>query len=420
MKHVLIVDDEQSFLLSLSEGLAPLQSEFTVHLARNGLEAVAVLYQNKIDLVVTDLKMPEMDGFDLLAHLVGEYPRIPAIVMTAFGTFEIEEQIRDIGTFPYLEKPIELHVLADRILNELDAQNKGKISGVSLPSFLQLIEMEQKTFTLRVSSERRVAYLYFLEGSLIDAETSTLRGEEAIFEILQWVEPEIQINRFCRRGTKVIQNSLSNILLEAMRMLDELNYGLEPNPPAKAELPASLSSSHPAPVFDPLMARSDLPVGSNLDALYQHDRELPILFTSDPGYPNRVLKSDEDLPSVTQTLGELMGIEGALAVALCDWNARICLGTSGIDSPIFPLSKIEFAIAGNIELVKAKQLTIQYLAINDGLEDILYTLKNQYHVVRLVKRYPQLFLYLVLNRKKSNLAMARLILSRIEEKLVLE
>jgi YesN/AraC family two-component response regulator len=76
MKNVLIVDDERPFLLSLTDGLAVYANDFTVVTALNGKEAVKVLDSTEVDLVVTDLRMPKMDGFELLAHMSGQYPNI--------------------------------------------------------------------------------------------------------------------------------------------------------------------------------------------------------------------------------------------------------------------------------------------------------------------------------------------------------
>ena len=92
MKNVLIVDDEKSFLLSLVEGLLSFAGDFNTLTAENGKKAVEVLKSANIDLVVTDLKMPEMDGFELLAYMSRNYPDIPVIVMTAYCTPEIKEQ----------------------------------------------------------------------------------------------------------------------------------------------------------------------------------------------------------------------------------------------------------------------------------------------------------------------------------------
>jgi CheY-like chemotaxis protein len=92
VKKVLIVDDEKPFLLSLADGLGAYAKDFEVVTASNGKEAVKVLNSSGVDLVVTDLRMPKMDGFELLAHMSGTYPGIPVIVMTAYGTPAIEIQ----------------------------------------------------------------------------------------------------------------------------------------------------------------------------------------------------------------------------------------------------------------------------------------------------------------------------------------
>ena len=120
-KYVLIVDDERPFLLSLSDGLSTYKKDFTVLTALNGKEAVKILNGYRIDLVITDLRMPKMDGFELLAYMTQHYPEIPVIVMTAFGTPEIESQIYSMGRFQYLEKPMDITVLANSIFSGLAA-----------------------------------------------------------------------------------------------------------------------------------------------------------------------------------------------------------------------------------------------------------------------------------------------------------
>src|SRR5689334_2972162 len=119
MKKVLIVDDEELFLASLTEGLSAYADEFAVITATNGKHAIEVLTEQQIDLVVTDLKMPVMDGFQLLAQMVSNYVDVPVIVMTAFGTPDIEDRLTEFNTFGYLEKPIEFQMLADKIRSGL-------------------------------------------------------------------------------------------------------------------------------------------------------------------------------------------------------------------------------------------------------------------------------------------------------------
>ncbi|MDI6739214.1 MAG: response regulator, partial [Candidatus Edwardsbacteria bacterium] len=119
MKKVLIVDDERAFLSILSEGLKNYEQDFRIITAENGKDAVEVLKSQDIDLVVTDIKMPQMDGFELLGYLNTNHPRVPVMLMTAFGTQEMEEKGISMGARQYLEKPFDVDTLVKKILAEL-------------------------------------------------------------------------------------------------------------------------------------------------------------------------------------------------------------------------------------------------------------------------------------------------------------
>lgn len=222
MATILIVDDDKNFLLSFVDGLNAQGDQFQVLTAENGGQAVDVLGAIPVDLVITDLKMPVMDGFELLANMSRNFPRIPVIVITAFGTPEIEERIHTLGGFQYLEKPLDFELTLERIYEELDAKSSGFIRGVSLPSFLQLMEIEKKTCVLTVTSMGRKGSLYFHQGELIDAETDDLQGETAAFDIVSWDAAEIEIITKIRRRVKKIEPSLSYIVMEAYRLRDEM------------------------------------------------------------------------------------------------------------------------------------------------------------------------------------------------------
>jgi CheY-like chemotaxis protein len=227
VKNVLIVDDEKPFLLSLTDGLAAHAKDFQVVTALNGKEAVKVLDSTAVNLVVTDLRMPKMDGFELLAHMSGSYPAIPVIVMTAYGTPEIEERLRNMGDFQYLEKPLDLNVLAERIFDALEAgSSPDRIHGISLAAFLQLLEMENKTCTLTVKSRGEEGHLYFVKGVLMQANTGEKRGEEAALDIVAWDNVAMEIQYTCTVKKKSIELPLAEILMEGFRIKDE-KEGLE-------------------------------------------------------------------------------------------------------------------------------------------------------------------------------------------------
>ncbi|MGW8192744.1 MAG: response regulator [Desulforhopalus sp.] len=221
MKKVLITDDEYSFLLSLQDGLTVHNDQFTIMTAGNGREAVEILEESAIDLLVTDLEMPQMNGFELLAWVSRELPQLPVIVMTAFGTPEIETRLAQFNTLQYLEKPLDLETLERAILAGLDKGSKSFIQGITPASFLQLLHLEKKSCTLKVTSKDGIGYLHLLDGELIDADFADLHGESAANRIVCWEKTEIEMDNWCQRQEGSIRNSLESILLNAHRLKDE-------------------------------------------------------------------------------------------------------------------------------------------------------------------------------------------------------
>lgn len=123
VREVLIVDDEEPLLLSIEDGLSVYKKYFTLCTATNGIGAVQVLKgKRSIDLVITDLNMPRMDGFELLTYIKRNYRHIPVILMTAYGTPRVESITRSMGVFSYLEKPLDINIIADNIFGALSIQ----------------------------------------------------------------------------------------------------------------------------------------------------------------------------------------------------------------------------------------------------------------------------------------------------------
>lgn len=117
------------------------------------------------------------------------------------------------------------------------------------------------------------------------------------------------------------------------------------------------------------------------------------------------------MANVNETLEALMQIDGAGAMCLVDANSGMVLGKAGGGV------NLDVAAAGNTEVVRAKLKTMKALGITGSIEDILITLDTQYHIIRLIPHKPGLFLYAVLDKAKSNLAMARYKIMDLEKSL---
>lgn len=405
IKTVLIVDDEKLFLSSLKEGLLAFAEEFSVITANNGQKAIEKLNQQDVDLVVTDLKMPEMDGFQLLTQMIKDYPHIPVIVMTAFGTPDIEKNIEELEAFDYLEKPIDFQLLADKIRNGINKHSDGHLKGIMLFSFLQLLQVEKKTCVLKVKSQEKKGILYFLKGELIDASYNKSVGETAAFEIVCWEDAEIEIVKVSKKLHRRIAKPLQNILMEAAQKNDEKK--LNGNLAESANEPYLLDET---PKF---FSPEQIPEFLDRQVLSLPDEtSFPAKTAGNKSDKNTNPENKENLKNmannINQSLEELMAIEGAQAVALVDSDSGMALGTAGGGV------NLEVAAAGNTEVVRSKQKVMGSLGIKDKIEDILISLGTQYHLIRPLTNHQSLFFYVVLNRATSNLAMARFKLSDIE------
>jgi CheY-like chemotaxis protein len=254
INQVLLVDDDREMLLALTEGLARWADSFAVVTAESGAAALEQLRSQEISLVVTDLKMPEMDGLELLAAIMQNYPGTPVIMMTAFGTPEREHLARQSGAVDFITKPFPVDVLARQMALMLKQQSAGgALHNVSSAMFLQLIEMEQKTCTVRLehrpSGSRGT--LFFVNGELYDARAGDLQGLDAVYKIFAWEAVSLTLENICLIRENRIRKNLYPLILEAARRRDEDAASAEAAvPPGGSPLPP------PTPVDSLALIRS--------------------------------------------------------------------------------------------------------------------------------------------------------------------
>jgi CheY-like chemotaxis protein len=281
MKHILIVDDNAVTVSMLSKVLMAHGNIFDISTAKDGKDAIGVIDSKKIDLVITDLSMPRMNGFALIEYILKSYPDTHIIAMSAYGTPEIEAKFNSMPTIKYFNKPLKTDVIIDTIFAKLEI-SYGQIEGIGLSSFLQLLEMESKTCTLSIISSqgKKTGALYFLEGALIDAETEGLEGDAAAYEMVSWEDAKIQIVNTLRKQERKIVQPLMNILMEGAKLKDEKEEEAEKEEETEkplniSEEPADNNSiQETGGVFDEISLPGE-PTGGESQQL----DEIPELFT---------------------------------------------------------------------------------------------------------------------------------------------
>lgn len=108
-KKILLVDDEKNILKVMSASLK--KEGYEVETSRSGEEAVGKIGTDRYNLVITDYKLPGLNGLDLLQEIKGKYPDMPVIILTAYGTIEKAVEAMKKGASNYLTKPLNLEEL---------------------------------------------------------------------------------------------------------------------------------------------------------------------------------------------------------------------------------------------------------------------------------------------------------------------
>ena len=129
-KRILIVDDEATLVFFLKQGLQEADLSCRVDIAPSGEEALTKLTYNRYDLLITDLKMPGISGFTLVEVARSLHPDIKVILMTAYGSREVQNEAKSLQVDGYLTKPFPTADLQDMAANVLESDNHYQLKGI--------------------------------------------------------------------------------------------------------------------------------------------------------------------------------------------------------------------------------------------------------------------------------------------------
>ncbi len=247
-QSLLLVDGDTKSLRVLEVSLK--KAGFNVTTAVNGADALAKVETSAPDLIISDTKMAEMDGFELVERLKHnvDWAPIPFIFLTSQS--DVEDKIRglELGVEDYLTKPIYIKEIVTRVKillqkkqrvaledgNKRESRTKfaGQLSDMAVVDLIQTIEISRKSGVIHFTHpDGKRGAIYFRNGKVIDAELGRLGGEEAVYRLLVWGEGEFEVEFKNVRRKDVIELSSQGLLMEGMRRVDEWGRLCEQLPP---------------------------------------------------------------------------------------------------------------------------------------------------------------------------------------------
>jgi DNA-binding response OmpR family regulator len=223
LKKVLIVDDEETLTWSMAKSLSKDRDKYEVMIANNGREALGLLKKDKIDLVISDIRMPDINGLDLLVRIKMEHPQTKVIIMTAYGSSDVQKEANRRGSLFYIEKPFEINDIRKIIIDLIGKKKgfQGKVFDVQLTDIIQMNCLGRLTTALVITRNGEKGVIYFNEGEIIHAECGEKKGSDAFYRILSWDEGEFISNIGFIPPVQTIFQSWEHLLVEAMRRTDD-------------------------------------------------------------------------------------------------------------------------------------------------------------------------------------------------------
>ncbi len=225
--RVLIVDDEETLTWGMSKSLSKARRNLEVLAANSGEEALGILEKTPVDIVITDIRMPGMDGLKLLSKVKSIYPSIDVIVMTAYGSSQVQQEAVTSGSLYYIEKPFEMEEMEELLDKALKKRTphkealKGKPNNLQLTDIIQINCLGNLTCALKVSIDGEEGEIYFQGGEIVHSQCGSLMGEEAFFKILGWQNGKFETRDQFQPPPQTINSDWQSLLLRGSQILDE-------------------------------------------------------------------------------------------------------------------------------------------------------------------------------------------------------
>jgi CheY-like chemotaxis protein len=220
---VLIVDDEDTIALSLHRLLYQRSDQFDTLVARTAEIARELMREIRIDVLVSDVRLPGMSGIDLVYWAATESPDTQVIVMSGQDTEKLHETLPEDVYLRFLEKPFEPAALLKIVDEAIDCAGRlsGRLSALGAAEVIQLLCVGHKTAALRITAGNTAGCVLVDQGKLVHATWKDKVGEAAIYEILAIRDGLFRMTPKPNGTEPTISRNWEHVLIDCARLLDE-------------------------------------------------------------------------------------------------------------------------------------------------------------------------------------------------------
>jgi CheY-like chemotaxis protein len=238
-KKILVVDDNDTVRTLLKMSLK--SDKYSVYEATDGLTAIEVVKNEKPDLIISDILMPNMDGFEFCRSVREQspVPTVPFIFLSSLGEISTELRGYRTGADDYLVKSnlkrpelitkVEKMLVKGQEYKEIESSISdgmvGRLTEISFIEIVQLLGMNKKSGVLRVSKDEELGQIFFKEGDIVHAEYLDTIGEQVIYQLAEWQRGVFKFQPEEINIESSITKTTMTIIMETCRFIDEKKGG---------------------------------------------------------------------------------------------------------------------------------------------------------------------------------------------------
>jgi len=223
--HLAVVDDEEAIIEILSFSLQKSFPNATITGFSRADEAWDWLAANDIDLLITDLNMPEMDGQELVRMMNQKSPDTPVFIISGAYTSEELNRIgsahQNVRIFP---KPLltrELVTAIKESLAQKELPSESQMQNLHLVNLVQMLHLQKKTVEIHVSASEGKGRIALKSGDIVLVDFGGRVDSESFYRLLALESPEIQLKKLDYDGPDKVRETFSDLLSEFCRRRDE-------------------------------------------------------------------------------------------------------------------------------------------------------------------------------------------------------